>query len=348
MNAGAGRLLTGLSAVLLAVLTSSACVLTIPGTGSPTGGAPLTVGPAQDVAHEVEGELVTASTLTADGRGVVVGTSAGRVHVLAMGEVTARRPPLVELAGRIDNIVISPDGRQIVIRSHEGDLAFGPVGGELFVVDVEAFGATAFDPTGFRIAVTGPGAMVIDTGTGRIVRVHEPAAGTDGGYGAVAVTQLGDVVALRDGGTDTWADGSPTAVQRPLDCGCAVSSATISPDGAWVGFGTADGHLIVMDTVTGRVLADETVSTAPNDRVRAVAAADDGGLLIGVSQTGRGLVWDTRMHGVGWRGAFPGRSPMYARFVESDRAVLFSEQVAVGGYTGSGFRIVSSLVRLSS
>ncbi len=294
----------------------------------------LTVGPAQDLHFAVPGELITAFAFTPDGRTVVVGTDAGRVHALDRVGGTMRGSPLTELADPIAGVTLWPDGQTIVVDTEQGDRVYGSFDGEPFVAaDLDAT-AVAFDRAGARIAFLGSDVVVVlDRDAGLIEATYDVPPDSSGHTG-LTFAPGGGVVALRDDGTDTWTGTAPAAVSRPLDCACAITGSEIVPGGALAVFGTADGHLMVLDTTTGQVVADETVTVAPTDRVLAVAVATDGSLVIGVSTTGAGLVWDARAQRVVWRGTFPGRSPRQARFVDSDTAVLFDQQFGGAPATG--------------
>ncbi|MDN5932873.1 MAG: hypothetical protein L0I24_17705, partial [Pseudonocardia sp.] len=227
---------------------------------------PLVVGPAQDLSFAVPGELITAFALSPDGRTVVVGTDVGRVHALDRAGGTVRGSPLTELGEPITGVTLWPDGQTIVVDAEQGDRVYGSFDGAAFVVDDLDATAVAFDRAGARIAFLGSDVVVVvDRDAGLIEATYDVPADSSGHTG-FTFAPGGGVVALRDNGTDTWTGTAPTAVSRPLDCACAIAGSEIVPGGALAVFGTADGHLMVLDTVTGQVVADETVTVAPNDR----------------------------------------------------------------------------------
>jgi hypothetical protein len=119
----------------------------------------------------------------------------------------------------------------------------------------------------------------------------------------------------------------------------------MAANGSIAAFGTPDGHLTLIDALTGDVLADETVTVEHNDRVRAVAASVDGRLVIGVSQTGKSVLFNVPAREVKWRGQLTDFDVHKINFADQDRALLISEQGDVGD-SGSSFGLISQMISL--
>ena len=111
-------------------------------------------------------------------------------------------------------------------------------------------------------------------------------------------------------------------------------------------FGTTDSHLVVVETQSGRVVLDKTISAAPSDLARAVAVSGDGRRAVALTTDGNGMIVDIGSRRVLWRGTFPGHAPLSVRFVDDDRALLFHDQDDKSGM--GPFATASWLVPLSA
>jgi PQQ-like domain len=299
-----------------------------------------------DIASQIDGALVTASA-PLRGRDVLIGDSTGRIFVQRAGQAPDGLEPLAGLTGKIMSVVASADGTVVAAVSVGGDHAFGRVGGPLFIKTKIGLGAIGLDGSKTRVAFGADPVVVYNVSDGSIISEHEPleeGASRDSGYQDLSFTADGTLVGINDG-ADAWEPASKTAVRLPINCSCLVSDVVMAANGSIAAFGTPDGHLTLIDALTGDVLADETVTVEHNDRVRAVAASVDGRLVIGVSQTGKSVLFNVPAREVKWRGQLTDFDVHKINFADQDRALLISEQGDVGD-SGSSFGLISQMISL--
>lgn len=281
-------------------------------------------------------EIVTASAISASGR-IVLGTSAGRIYTSSTASANSQHfnPFSTSLSGKVLTVKISANGVLIGAISAQDDIAWGQWGSNLRIIpgddsgsaspritrvihQAESYlypsGSIAFDHQGRHIAFGQSDVRVYDMATRDLVASYKPHLGVHGhgDYGAVSFSSDDTkIVAIADGSVDTWTLADPKSPPTSVKCGCPVSSVSLSGDGRRAAFGTADGHLIVIDSGSGKFLLDTAVTSAPRDSVSAVAISPDGELVVGIASKGLGSIWngaDGENGTVVWRGSVEGSS----------------------------------------
>lgn len=321
-----------------AVLALLSCTGPVPGQAT---AAPIQPGPLTEIGlSRLADELVTAHAIGTES--IVLATNTGRIYVMPRAQPGAPPRLVAQLPGKILEVELSPDGH--LLAAQAGDVLFGPLPDGPFIVRTAALGAgaLAFAPDATRLAVAGSdGVTVYDTRNGALLSEHTPAEVSDAhGSDAVGFTPDGGMAAVGEV-TERWRPGQRVSVSPRIDCGCRVSGAATSLDGARLVFGTTDGHVVVVDTLSGRVLMDETITAKPRALARAVAVSTDSRLAAALTSTGDGIVVDLRSADVLWRGSVPGHEPQGAHFADDDRALVIHEtnnEIANGG---EGFAIQS-------
>ena len=324
--------------IVAAVLALLSCTGPVPGQAT---AAPIQPGPLTEIGlSRLADELVTAHAIGTES--IVLATNTGRIYVMPRAQPGAPPRLVAQLPGKILEVELSPDGH--LLAAQAGDVLFGPLPDGPFIVRTAALGAgaLAFAPDATRLAVAGSdGVTVYDTRNGALLSEHTPAEVSDAhGSDAVGFTPDGGMAAVGEV-TERWRPGQRVSVSPRIDCGCRVSGAATSLDGARLVFGTTDGHVVVVDTLSGRVLMDETITAKPRALARAVAVSTDSRLAAALTSTGDGIVVDLRSADVLWRGSVPGHEPQGAHFADDDRALVIHEtnnEIANGG---EGFAIQS-------
>jgi WD40 repeat protein len=302
---------------------------------------------------KVNGHLVTATALTRDGL-LVVGTSAGEVYTasasgkISDGRWTFSKTPRMRLSGTIGTVRVSPDGRFVAAVSGD-QIALGDLRGGYGVTGSDMAESASFDSTGSQVAYGGFGVKVFDTRTGHLRATYKQpmSSGGRGTYEDVRFAPAGDrIIAVSAEGVDVWNVGTNKAASPTLTCGCAADGAVLSSDGSRAAFGTADGHMLIMETMSGRVLADRTVTHTTGDHVFAVAFSEDGDLVAGFSSTGAGVLWDNQKKRVIWQGNPKGIfEPTGVDFVGKNALLVRSQTNESDSGTGVG--VASFLVHFS-
>ena len=260
-------------------------------------------------------------------------------------------PPrlIAQLPSKILEMELSPDGR--LLAAQAGDVLFGPLPDGPFVIRTAALGAGAlgFTPDGNRIAVAGyDGTTIYDTRTGALLSEHEPAEPSDThGSDAVGFTPDGGIVAVGET-TERWQAGQRVSVSPRIDCGCRVSGAATEPDGARLIFGTTDGHIVVVDTLSRQVLLDKTITPKPRALARAVTVSNDARLAAALTSTGDGIIVNLRSQEVLWRGELPGHAPQWAHFADDNGALVIHETNNEISNADKGFAVRSWHMQLYS
>jgi hypothetical protein len=311
--------------------------------------AGLRLGKPVRLPAKVEDELVTASTLAA-GNVLLLGTSGGDLYALDRDQAGAKPRRLASLSQKITDIAASPDGRMVGAVSVAGTAAVGPVAGTVRVgpLDISPM-SVSFDGSGDRVAFGGFGVAVYDANTGQPTETYEqpmPAGGRSP-YDEITFTKSGEVSAISAEGVDRWTPASPLAVGTTIGCECAAAASALSRDGATAAFGTADGHVVILDVGTGQIREDRTVSTNTNDHVFAVAVSGSGRRIVAFAASGKGLLWDQRLARATWRGRLIGKlNPSNASFVH-ENALKIDSQTGDSD-DGTGFGLAPFLVRMSA
>ena len=243
-----------------------------------------------------------------------------------------------------------PDGR--LLAAQAGDVLFGPLPDGPFVIRTAALGSRRawFHPgwKPHRRSRVRPGTTVYDTRTGALLSEHEPAEPSDThGSDAVGFTPDGGIVAVGET-TEHWQAGQRVSVSPRIDCGCRVSGAATSPDGARLIFGTTDGHIVVVDTLSRQVLLDKTITPKPRALARAVTVSNDGRLAAALTSTGDGIIVNLRSQEVLWRGELPGHAPQWAHFADNNGALVIHETNNEISNADKGFAVRSWHMQLYS
>jgi hypothetical protein len=300
---------------------------------------------------EVNGHLITASTMMPGGI-LVVGTSGGEVYTASVlgkgGSWIFSKTAKMRLSGKMLTVQVSSDDRFVAGVSLD-QIGLGELRGGYGAADSDMAESASFNPAASQVAYGGYGVKVFDTRTGRLRASYEQPTLSKGRtpYEDVRFAPAGDrVIAVGPEGVDVWKVGTKKAASPTLTCGCAAEDAVLSSDGSRAAFGTADGHMLVMDTRNGSVLADRTVTLVAGDHVYAVAFSEDGGLVVGFSSTGAGVLWDIQKKRVIWQGNLKGIFPSKVKFVGKN-ALLVGSQTNQSD-SGTGFGVAPYLAHFSS
>jgi WD40 repeat protein len=269
-------------------------------------------------------------TETAGGE-LLIGTETGDVYMTPMP--TAAKPvimpskPAATLPERVSDLAMSADGNLAAATSVvDGSvvLLYGDEGTGSDVFQTE-YHSVSISPDGQWLALAGFGVMTLGAKADNPPTHHiQPMLdGGRGEYEDVAFTATGAVAAVSLEGVDVWPLRSPVSKGATRSCGCAARGLRLSDDGRRAIFGTADGHLVIMNVQTGDLLVDRTVSTRHNDIVWAVDFNADGTLAAAVSTDGKVLVWDVKRDATAWRGRVPLKSVERVYFTAEGQALVF-------------------------
>ncbi|MFE7558267.1 WD40 repeat domain-containing protein [Kitasatospora sp. NPDC057500] len=256
---------------------------------------------------EDDGGWITASAALREDL-VLVGSSNERVYYVdpARGGVAK---PMTATIGPVRSIRVSADGGTAAVLSQEGALRIMDLSRE--------------DPTDLAIdPLEGPGALspggdlfvfgsfeltVVDVADGRTSTLPQKPV-PDGGrtaYEDWAVTGDGLVRAASLEGVDTWDPADPDRAGETIGCACEARSVRFNGDGSLAAFGTADGHSVVVDLTTGRVLADKTVFVGDFTIIWTATVLGDGRRAAAGTPSGA-VVWDVGARRILWEHVFPG------------------------------------------
>ena len=321
--------------------------LSVTGCGANAPTKRLRVNSLRPLQRTVAGEIVTASALMPSGE-LIAGTSAGHVYALARESRDNSPRLLVSLSGKIMAVAVSRDGTMSGAVSVDGGAAVGRTAGQVLKGGLSTSPASiTFSPTGHQVAFGGFGVKTFDAATGAKTGDYAQPVGSGGRgtYGAIAFAGSHLLVAASVDGVDRWRIGSRDPTGATLSCSCGADGVGLSGDGRRAVFGTADGHMVIMDTTSRRVIADVTVSTNVEDHVYAVAADQSGRLVFGFSGSGTSAAWDGGKRRVVWRRNLSGLSPSRADFVGYNE-VLLQSQTTDGG-SGTGFGLAPWVLPLS-
>lgn len=321
------RLLIAIATFILSTVGSS-CDSTEGGTDTDQSKEYLRLGGPIPLPSQVNGELVTASALGPDDL-LVLGTSGGNVYTGKRKSFVSSTRPLGTLTERISSISIAKSGNFIAVSSAGGDIALARTGGKLYSSKVNEGGVlpTAFNEEGTRIAYGGFKVYEYEVETGNEIMVYEQPmlSGGRGQYLDLRIMEDGRVMAASVEGVDIWKN-KQTAEGTTITCECMADGVALSDNGKMSVFGTADGHLVVVDNSTRDILVDRTVATDSNDHVFATAASSDGRLIVGIASSGAALIWDVPKNTTAWQGKITVKSPSRIQFVDGDRALLVESQ----------------------
>jgi WD40 repeat protein len=280
------------------------------------------------------------TTAVAPNGAYAVGTKAGQVY---RGQVDDPRAtsvvPILHLTDQVSDVTITADGSNVAAVAFDGSIGLtrqnaGPLGGKLPDLFPES---VTFNSDGSRVAFGGFGVWVFNARTGAVLGSYEqPMLDSGRGvYEAVAFGTDGQIVAVDSEGVDVWHQedtgrilGDKKAVGATRRCHCAADGVGLSSDGHRAAFGTSDGHVIVMDSYSGQVITDRTVSAERGDHVFAVALTDEGRIAAAAAaSSGTGLLWDSDDQRTLWRGQLPSGVDQLS-FVEDDALLLERGQIA--------------------
>lgn len=296
---------------------------------------------------------MTASALAPSGA-LVAGTSAGHVYALARQRRDTTPRLLVALSGKILDVAVSPDGTLFAAASVDGGAALGRTSGQVLKGALTLSPASiGFDASAKHVAFGGFGVKTFDAATGAKTGDYAQPIGSGGRgtYEAIAFTRTRLLVAASVDGVDRWKLGYRDPMGSTLRCGCGADGVTLSQDGRRAVFGTADGHMIVMDTTSGQVVADVTVSSNLEDHVYAVATDERGRLAFGFAVSGASAAWDAGERRVVWRGNLRDVSPSNTEFPTNADFVAHDE-ILIQSQTnksdrGTGFGLAPWVLPLS-
>ena len=270
-------------------------------------------------------------TETAGGQ-ILIGTETGDIYMTPLppvGEQVMIPPqPIATLPERVSDLAMSADG-DLYAAISVVDGSFILASAEVDMTDGEPFQSeysnVAISPDGKLLALAGFGVTTFELHANSAPTDHTQPM-LDGGRGTyedVAFIGTDAVVAVSVEGADVWPLNSPVTEGPTRSCACAARGLRLSDDGRRAVFGTADGHLVIMDVETGDLLVDRTVSARPNDIVWAVDFNTDGTLATAVSSAGEVLVWDLNRDAAAWRGKVPLESVARVYFTPSSDALVF-------------------------
>jgi WD40 repeat protein len=292
-------------------------------------------------------DLVTASALTS--RDVVLlGTSAGNLYAVDRTKANATPRRLAHLSEKIMAVTSSSDGQFVAAVSVGGSAAVGLVHGLVRVGHLDTTPeSVAFDDASDHVAFAGFGVQIYDAITGDFVASYAQPVSARGRspYDAVAFMKGGQIIAASVEGADRWRAGSPRAIGQTIGCDCAADGVAVTPDGRTVVFGSADGHLVIVDVRSQLIREDRTVSVDPNDHVFAVGASITGHQIAAFAASGRGLIWDDRVRRVTWHGSIARTFPTRVTF--ASETMLKLDNHTNESDNGTGFGLAGLLVPIT-
>ncbi|MFB7470412.1 WD40 repeat domain-containing protein [Kitasatospora sp. NPDC056184] len=269
-----------------------------------------------------EGRITASAALGEDL--VLVGTSEGSVYY-----VDPARPGTAKLMtttfGAVRRIRVSADGGTAAVLSQEGALRVMNLSRstptDLDIVPTE--GPGGLSPHGDLLVFGSFDLTVLDVVSGRTSTLPAKPI-PDGGrtaYEDWAVTGDGLVRAAGVDGVETWDPADPDRAGETIGCGCDARSVTFTGDGSLATFGTADGHVVVVDLATGRVIADKTIAVGDFTLIWTVAAFADGRRAAG-GISSRAVIWDVGARRTVWDHTFPGYRVAEVGAVPNSKALL--------------------------
>ncbi|MFF7457166.1 WD40 repeat domain-containing protein [Kitasatospora sp. NPDC008115] len=239
---------------------------------------------------------------------VLVGTSKERVYYVDRAHGGVAKPMTATL-GQVRSIRVSADGGTAAVLSQEGALRIMNLSREtptdLTIDPLE--GPGALSPGGDLFVFGSFELTVVDAADGRTSTLPEKPV-PDGGRSAYedwAVTGDGLVRAASLEGVDTWDPADPDRAGETIGCACEARSVRFNGDGSLAAFGTADGHEVVVDLTTGRVLADKTVAVGDFTIIWTATVLGDGRRAAAGTPSGV-AVWDVGARRTVWEHTFPG------------------------------------------
>ncbi|HSK27055.1 MAG TPA: BTAD domain-containing putative transcriptional regulator, partial [Jiangellales bacterium] len=251
------------------------------------------------------GEALHSLAVSADGRRLVAGGSDGAVYVWDTETREVQGIPGVT-GFENDQIDISPDGRYVAALSvPPEDLAQGALSWQTAVVDLEQTppqlrylghttrGGPRFAADGRTIVdFHGDGRVdYLDVETGDVGLTYDlEQSGDDSSFNAVSgpANRRFAVAADRDGGTvSAWEVGTGRLVWSATEED--ELEAAISPDGARLALGYADGSIELIDV---RTRASTPIPASLTEGLIDVEWAPDGSTFAGAAQDRTVLVWD--------------------------------------------------------
>jgi WD40 repeat protein len=245
---------------------------------------------------------VTAAAL--NGRGAVaLATSAGSVRLIRPGTQAVDRH--VVSGRRIIDLTVSDDNSTVAGFAGIEDPALIWIWhvstNKLEFADAPyAAAVVALTGNGARLAAGGFDIDVYNLVTGnRIGAIRpKPRPGGSSAYEAIVFgPQGGMLAAAAVEGVDLWNVHTGLRRRPALNCpSCGADGVALSKDGRFVAYGTADGHVLLWDVNTKRIVLDKTVSPR-GDHVYGVAVTPDGSRVAAGTSAGLVVTYDTRTGG---------------------------------------------------
>ncbi|MFJ7345798.1 WD40 repeat domain-containing protein [Streptomyces sp. NPDC101110] len=251
-------------------------------------------------------DRVTAVTAISQ-RLFVLGTSAGKVHLVSLNDAAAPQF-LTSVPGGVEDLHVSRDSSTVAAVSDTGFIRAVKIrGGAPKDFKIDPYEAAGNLSRSGRTFVYGQFDIhLVNVATGLSIAYPDkpPPDGGRTAYEDWAVTDNGRLLAASLEGVETWRTGNPRYTAKPATCQCAANGVRLSDDGQLAIFGTADGHAVTVDVETRTVLHDKTVSALPNDHIFEVAVLGSGRYYAAGTSFSRAVIWEAEKQQTVWDHTF--------------------------------------------
>lgn len=241
----------------------------------------------------VAGEEVRRAALGPRGL-VVQGTDAGRVRIFGKGNDQPRNEFLTD-GSAIAALDISDDETTVAAATHGRSLwVWKLVSGDVYTIrNTPEWSVIALNANGERLAAAEFVVAIYDVRAQRLVMTVEPPPRDEGRgtYNDVAFsTDMKVVAAVSNEGADSWDLSTGNRAWPVMECSCDARQSALSSGARFAVFGTADGHVLLWDLVTGCETVDRTIS-AKSHTVSGAAVTATGHLVFAATGYGDVVIW---------------------------------------------------------
>jgi len=246
-----------------------------------------------ELPRTLDGTPITALTFAPDST-IVVGTVSGKVEFRnkdtlpsAATIMQVSNEPIIAVAVSRDGSKFAAATDRTVYAANRSEpmewIAIQPfVSGDPSMVE-----SLALDARGELLAVGTFGVDVYNTRTGKMVAdLDQPVVSERGQYRNLGFSADGTTLYASDyTQTELW-DVPSRSLKQSLPCECYWNGS-----GRWISEGTSDGHAIIRDAATGRVVRDLTVAVGKEAYVVSATVTDDGRRLFTFAGNGDLTGW---------------------------------------------------------